>query len=290
VRIGKLFHLTLLVDEFDGPERFFNSVFSPLCMMRGYSSHWHREGAIYIIAETSIEPMYVLPPREGEPGTSWYRFMARYGPRVHNLAFYVDDIQELARRLDAAGVRTTRGGTDSTVFAHPKDTPGMLEFSPRGMISDPRFSAGWDAFRREYWPRHPLGLERMSHVTVMVHALERAAAFYVDVLDAVPLSETRSTLEGTDACYVLVGEDTVVELAHPHRAENAVGRELDEVGEGAIAVTFKVRDIGAAEKHLRVWEAPISIVDATSIVLDRKRTWGVEYRFTTAALAGDPRS
>jgi catechol 2,3-dioxygenase-like lactoylglutathione lyase family enzyme len=289
VRIGKLFHLTLLVDEFDGPERFFNGVFSPLCMMRGYSSHWHREGAIYIIAETSIEPMYVLPPREGEEGTSWYRFMARYGPRVHNPAFYVDDTEELARRLDAAGVRTTLGGTEATVFAHPKDTPGMLEFSPSGAVRDPRFTSTWDAFRREFWPRHPLGLQRLSYVTVLVDDVDDAAGFYVDVLDAVPLGENPASIADSDARYLLVGEDTVVELAHPRAPESAAGRELREAGQGATAVTFQVGDIPAAENHLRTWEAPIVHVNTTSIVLDRKRTWGVEYRFTTRALAGDPR-
>jgi catechol 2,3-dioxygenase-like lactoylglutathione lyase family enzyme len=289
VRIGKLFHLTLLVDEFDGPERFFASLFSPLCMMRGYSSHWHREAAIYIIAETSIEPMHVLPPREGEQGTSWYRFMARYGPRIHNLAFYVDDTEELARRLTAAGVRITAAGTESTVFAHPKDTPGMLEFSPGGLSSDPRFSSSWDDFRREFWTRHPLGLQRMSHVTILVHDAEAAAGFYIDVLGAVPLAEGRTSVPDSDSRYVLVGEDTVVELAHPRRDDGQAGRELRQVGQGAVAVTFQVADIPAAEKHLRQWDAPIASVDSDLIVLDRKRTWGVEYRFTTLGLEGDPR-
>lgn len=291
VRIGKLFHLTLLVDEFEGPEQFFNSVFSPLCMMRGYSSHWHRHAAIYIIGETSIEPMHVYPPREGEEGTSWYRFMERYGPRVHNLAFYTDDCAELDRRLQAAGVRTTTAGTGTTVFAHPKDTPGMLEFSPvPTMMADPRIHPEWDAFRRSYWPSHPLGLERMSHVTVLVHDVDKAAGFYVDVLDAVALSETRATVPGSDVRYVLVGEDTVLELARPRDASSPAGRELEEVGQGAVAVTFQVRDIAAAEAHLRMWDTPIAGVDGDTVTLDRARTWGVEYRFTTAGLAGDPRS
>ena len=64
-RIGKLFHLTPLVDDLGDAEYFFNSVFSPLCMMRNYSEHWHRHAAIYIIAETSIEPMHCLGPRAG---------------------------------------------------------------------------------------------------------------------------------------------------------------------------------------------------------------------------------
>ncbi len=96
-RIGKLFHLTPLVDSIGDAEFFFNSVFSPLCMLRNYSPHWHRHGAVYVIAETTIEPMQPLPPPDGEEGTSWFRYMEKYGPHVHNMAFYVDNAPALAR-------------------------------------------------------------------------------------------------------------------------------------------------------------------------------------------------
>ncbi len=291
MRIGKLFHLTMLVDEFDRPQRFFNSIFSPLCTMHGYSSHWHRDAAIYVIAETSIEPMHVFPPRGDEPATSWYRYMERYGPRVHNLAFFVDDSHELTNRLERAGVRTTDGGNGITVFCHPKDTPGMLEFQPAGRLAtDPRFQPSWDAFRREFWPSHPLGLERMSHVTILVHDLTQATEFYAGVLDSPVLEEGRATLPGTISRYVLVGEDTVVELAQPTDADAPPARELREVGQGAVAVAFKVGNIERAEQHLKAHGAPVASVGATTILLDRARTWGLEFRFTTQPLEGDPRA
>jgi len=129
-RIGKLFHLTPLVDSLGDAEYFFNRVFSPLCMMRNWSDHWYRHAAIYVIAETSIEPMECLPG-PGDARTSWFRYVDRFGPRVHNMAFYVDHIEDLALRLEEAGVRVTDGGSGQpTVFCHPKDTPGMLEFHP----------------------------------------------------------------------------------------------------------------------------------------------------------------
>src|SRR6476646_764168 len=154
-RLGKLFHLTPLVDSIADAEFFFNSVFAPLCMMRGYSSHWHRHGAIYLIAEASIEPMEPLPPLPGVEGTSWFRYMDKHGPHVHNIAFYVENAPALAARLAEAGVRTTDGGAPGTVFAHPKDTPAMLEFSePVGefgtALSDPRSSPYWPALRDDF--------------------------------------------------------------------------------------------------------------------------------------------
>jgi catechol 2,3-dioxygenase-like lactoylglutathione lyase family enzyme len=291
VRIGKLFHLTLLTDDFAAPQHFFNSVFSPMCVMHGYTAHWHRHGAIYIVADTSLEPMHVLPPNEGEVGTSWYRYMERYGPRVHNLAFYVDDPAALTERLEAAGVRTTNAGAGETVFAHPKDTPGMLEFCLRTPhIHDPRFDEGWDAFRRSYWSSHPLTLERMSHVTVLVQDVDQATAFFVDLLDGVPLPDQSPTLPGSPATFVLVGEDTILELTTPADPTSPAGRDLEEVGQGAWAATFKVGDVVQAEKWLRNREQPIVSTDADTVVLDRAKTWGLEFRFTSRALDGDPRA
>ena len=166
-RIGKLFHLTPLVDSLADAEYFFNSVFSPLCSMRNYSDHWHRHAAIFVIAETSIEPMEVLPPPPGGEATSWYRYTRSYGMRVHNMAFFVDNIDDLERRLNEAGVRTTDAGSGNTLFCHPKDTPGMLEFFPNDFPAwqarDPRMRPEWEPFRDAFWGRHhPLGLQRID--------------------------------------------------------------------------------------------------------------------------------
>ncbi len=294
-RIGKLFHLTPLVDSIADAELFFNSVFSPMCIMRGYSPHWHRHGAIYVIAETSIEPMQPLPPPPGEEGTSWFRYMEKYGPHVHNMAFYVANGPGLAARLAEAGVRTTDAGAPGTVFAHPKDTPAMLEFNDpgdpsRAVLNDPRFSPHWPALRDDFWPmRHPLGLERLSHITVVVHDVAAARRFYVDVLDAIPLDGQESSVADADASFVMVGEDTVVELVHPRDPSSLVARELDTVGQCVMGITFKVRDIGRAAEHLTRQSAPVVTVAEHEILLDRERTWGTEYRFTDVGLVGDPR-
>jgi catechol 2,3-dioxygenase-like lactoylglutathione lyase family enzyme len=295
-RLGKLFHLTPLVDSIADAEFFFNSVFAPLCMMRGYSSHWHRHGAIYLIAETSIEPMEPLPPPSGEEGTSWFRYMDKYGPHVHNIAFYVENAPALEARLAEAGVRTMDAGAPSTVFAHPKDTPAMLEFYDPGdpaqaTLNDPRFSPHWAPLRDDFWPRrHQLGLERLSYITVVVRDLDAARAFYVDVLDSVPLDDQASSVADADANFVMVGEDTVLELVHPRDPSSTAARELDSVGQCVIGVTFKVGDIERASAHLTRQEAPVLTVSEHEILLDRKRTWNTDYRFTDVGLVGDPRA
>ncbi len=293
-RLGKMFHLTPLVDDLGDAEYFFNAIFSPLCMMRNYSEHWHRHAAIYVIAETSIEPMHCLPPGPGQEATSWFRYADKFGPRVHNLAFYVDGIDDLAQRLEAAGVRITDAGSGTTVFCHPKDTPGMLEFHPaeglwEGM--DPRFRPEWAAFRDAFWARHhPLGLQRMSHVTIVVDDLPAAEKFYVDVLDGVPLPDQDATVPGGMSRYVAVGEDTVVELLAPGDAESMHARDLARVGPSVTGVTFTVRDVTETATFFERLEPFVAEVTQHEIRLDVAKTWGCEYRFTDRVLTGDPRA
>ncbi len=266
--------------------------------MRGYSSHWHRHGAIYLIAETSIEPMEPLPPPPGETGTSWFRYMEKHGPHVHNIAFYVENGPALAARLAEAGVRTTDGGTDdNTVFAHPKDTPAMLEFydpgdPARAILNDPRFSPHWPPLRDDFWPRrHQLGLERLSHITVVVRdlaaarrVLRRRARLRAARRPGVVGGRRRRRASCWWARTPCWSWCTPATRRRPRRGE------LDSVGQCVIGVTFKVRDIDQASEHLMRQEAPVLTVSEHEILLDRKRTWNTDYRFTDVGLVGDPRA
>jgi catechol 2,3-dioxygenase-like lactoylglutathione lyase family enzyme len=293
-RLGKMFHLTPLVDDLGAAEFFFNTVFSPLCMMRNYSEHWHRHAAIYVIAETSIEPMQCLPPGPGQEATSWFRYADKFGARVHNMAFYCNDLDDLGQRLEAAGVRCTDAGSGNTLFCHPKDTPGMLEFHPsegfwEGL--DPRFRPEWDAFRDAFWAQnHPLGLQRISHVTVVVEDLPAAEKFYVDVLDAVPLPDQAATIPGGVARHVVVGEDTIIELLAPGDGDSVAARDLARVGPSVTGITMTVKDVQEAAGWLERLGDTVAEVTDHEIRLDVDRTWGCEYRFTDRVLVGDPRA
>jgi hypothetical protein len=136
-RLGRLFHLTPLVDSIGDAALFFNSVFAPVCMMRGYSEHWHRHGAIYVIAETSIEPMepplaasraegYELVPLHGQVRAARPQHRCLRAERPPS-----------PPALEQAGVRTTDGGAPGTVFAHPKDTPECSSSASPSVSSGP---------------------------------------------------------------------------------------------------------------------------------------------------------
>jgi catechol 2,3-dioxygenase-like lactoylglutathione lyase family enzyme len=293
-RIGKLFHLTPSVDDLARAEHFFGSIFQPLCMMRNTSTLYHRTAAVYVIAETSIEMIQCLPPAPGDEPTSWYRFTERFGPRVHSMAFYVDHLDELANRLEHAGIRITRPGSGTTVFCHPKDTPSMIEFHPSsGEIFDdidPRFHPEWAAFSKAYWPKHPLGLLRMSHVTIATDELDASERFFVDVLDAQTLPKQAPTIPGAASRYVLVGDDTVLEVCDPRGTDSTAARDLERVGRSVVGVTFTVKNLARAAAWVAKPDLPPLDVTESEILFDVSGTWGCEYRFTERVLTGDPRA
>ena len=178
-RIGKLFHLTPLVDSLPDAEYFFNT------------------RVLAVVHDAQLLVALAPPRRDLHHRRDVDRADALPAPgarrRGHELVplrralrssacttwrSTCDDLPDLAERLEAAGVRITDAGSGTTVFCHPKDTPGMLEFHPATGGTwenvDPRYRPEWDAFRDSYWPQHPLGVVRMSHITVVTGDLDAA--------------------------------------------------------------------------------------------------------------------
>ena len=262
-RIGKLFHLTPLVDDLADAEFFFDSVFSPLCIMRNYSPHWHRDAAIYVIAETSIEPMQRYRPRDGEAGTSWFRYLDRFGPHVHNIAFYVDDAPALDRRL-------TGGRCAHHRWRHRRQRHGVR--ASQGHSGDARVPRA-DPLG---WPRSPVqsALATRSPPTSGASATRSASSACrtspwsrdVDAATRVLRRRARRACRSTSrrrrsptptrpSCWS--GEDTVLELAQPTApiVADRVGPRRSRPVRGRHDV-HRPRPRAGAE-HLALFEAPV---------------------------------
>ena len=144
-------------------------------------------------------------PGPGDHRTSWFRYVDRFGPRVHNMAFYVDDIEDLA--APAPGGRGAhhrrRLRSDHGVLpseGHPRDARVPPRHRRLVGAARPALPAGVAGVPpTSYWRNHPLGLQRMSHITIVVDDLPAAEKFYVDVLDAPPLPEQAATVDGWHA-------------------------------------------------------------------------------------------
>ena len=297
--IRKFFHLIHVVSDLKAADELYDRLFDP----QRYVSHsWgeleRRWASLLLVGDFVMEPIQPsMQPEHLDAPLS--RFYARFGEHFHSLAWYFDpeDPVPTFRRLRDRGIRVAKSGggfyTDEsevgpTLFTHPKDTHGQLELHARDATlpgNDPRFEPGWSP---AYWrDEHPLGIEGPSHITTVVTELGPARSLYEDVLGGRVIHEEADA--EVERAYVLVGEDTVVDLAHPLRPGSMLGRDLAAHGELPHAMTWKVRDLEAAERHVEKAGVGISSRGGDTLTLDPADTFGAILAFTDRSIPGDPR-
>jgi hypothetical protein len=302
VAIREFFHLIHIVDNEDEVDAFYANLFSPQYFskkswMEG-EKRWASLGMVGDFMLEVIEPSD-KPEDQGMPLS---KFRGRFGQHYHSLAWYLEEgtVKPLFDSLRAQGIRIAKPGGGMfpegddvdpgvTIFTHPRDTFGQLEFvdvAYHWLDTDPRFQPGWDP---SYWrDEHPLGIVRASHFTTLVRDLEPARKLYVEALGGRVLHTASTPL--ADSLFVLVGTETVVELAKPVAAGSRMAADLDDNGELPHACTFTVRDLEAAERH--VTGLGIGVVDraGSSFTLDPADCFNAVWSFTTDVVPNDPRA
>jgi hypothetical protein len=167
-KIGKLFHLTHVVNDLGAVDNWYDDVFSCKRFYKGYEKLAGRDASLLVIGEVLMEPM-TPSKRENLRNLSVKKFHDRFGQHFHSIAWYVDDVEEISpHKMDA-------------IWTHPRETPGQLEFALNGdFAKDPRFEPDWS---NKPWRDHPLGIEGASHIGVVVGDMSKAKKLYVDVLE-----------------------------------------------------------------------------------------------------------
>src|SRR4029453_12681281 len=96
-KIGKLFHLTQVVDDLEVVDRWYDDVFAVERFYNGYEELSGRNASLIAIGDLVLEPM---TPAKVEPlkNQSVKRFHARFGQHLHSIAWYVDDLQPISSR------------------------------------------------------------------------------------------------------------------------------------------------------------------------------------------------
>jgi len=309
-KIGPIFHLIHMSDDFWPLNDWYAEVFGAVEFTKHSRSSrtgsafptWSvelRDASLITIADVTIEPMSPSMFIDGWDKMPVGRFYTKFGRHWHSIAWYVDDTLALYRELKDRNIRFffNGGGSDSArepspdeaLFTHPKDSCGALELmqGPRAAVADPRFEQGYDAAQ---WERdHPLGLRRLAYITITVSDLDKGKRVYVDALGGKLLLEDSSPLTMTKNAYVAVGDHTMVELAQPLEEGSLAGRELAKNGDIMHSVAFGVADLDRAERHLTAKGVRILDRDAATLLADPDTTFGAPFRFTTAAIPGDPR-
>lgn len=249
--IQKLFHLTQVVDDLDAADRWYNRLFSPCRFYRGYMKEAFRTASLLAIGEAAVVEPVAVSAEPGGAESPLGRFKARFGPRLHSVAWYVDDLEATVesllgngvRLVDIAGRSITAPGQVSAikyVWTHPRDSHGALEFSrlDPAISIDPRVQPHWSP---SYWEtRHPLALRGPLRIVMAVRDPAAAARFYETVLSARPTT----ALPWQPGRSFRVGPDTVVDLVdstHPR---------LAGFGEGVFGMGFQLADVGQAERFV----------------------------------------
>ncbi|MGO9451806.1 MAG: VOC family protein [Candidatus Binataceae bacterium] len=293
-KIGRLFHLTHVVSDLDAVDRWYDEVFSVTRYYHGFAKAAGRNASLIAIGEIIMEPMSPanVPNLRN---LSVRRFHDRFGQHFHSIAFYADDVAEISTHLGKRGLRqwdvvgrpVTPPNEKYAIWTHPKETHGQLEFAVIGTNTiDPRLQPAWSS---EFWPRrHPLGIERASHITVVVRDLPAARQFYCDVLSAKVLDE-RETQGRKRSAYVMVGEDTIIELAQPTSSGSPEADDLERNGEGVHSLTFKTKDLARAAEFLNSKGMRPEADGADSILLGKDQAFGMVIGFTQRAIPNDPR-
>jgi catechol 2,3-dioxygenase-like lactoylglutathione lyase family enzyme len=286
--IGRLYHLIHIVDDLDAAQSFYGSVF-PLETYtdREWSDYDKRLASLSILTDNFVIEVIEPSRAEEDRDVSLPKFAHRFGSRLHSMAWYSDDVPALAERFRAAGIRVLDGGY-GTIFTHPKDTFGQLQFQtgpPEVAVPDPRLVPGWTLSSASV--EHPLGLVRASHVTTMVSDLDAATKLYEGPLDGRLLHEHSD--DDARHAYFLVGTDTIVDVAQPVRAGTALHDDLERNGQLPHSFTMLVRDLEVARRHLASVGVPDLEVDASTVLIDPAATFGARIALTSEPVPGDPR-
>ncbi|MGH7878115.1 MAG: VOC family protein, partial [Candidatus Binataceae bacterium] len=103
-KIGKLFHLTHVVDDLAAVDRWYDEVFACHRFYHGYEKLAGRDASLLAIGEVIMEPM---APARVEPlrNLSVKKFHDRFGQHFHSIAWYVDDVPAIAETLDRHNLR-----------------------------------------------------------------------------------------------------------------------------------------------------------------------------------------
>jgi len=294
-KIGKLFHLTHLVNDLDACDQWYDEVFACNRFYRGYEKLAVRDASLLTIGEVVMEPLSLAKVPDAEKSPIG-KFKARFGQRFHSIAWYVEDVADLAAQFARHDIKMfnlvgnpvkmpVKPGT--AIWTQPRQTHGLLEFAeiPK-FTTDARLQPGWSsAFWRE---RHPLGIERASHITVLVREIAPALFLYRDVLRGKLIHEEERAGEHKSV-FVAVGEDTVIEVRQPLSASSTEGRDLAQNGDSIYAVTFKTINLAKAAEFLRSKRQRIESQTGDSLVLNRDDTFGMVVGLTERAIPRDAR-
>jgi len=124
---GRIDHIGVAVEDLDAAIGLYEESFEMELAHRETVESQGVEAALLDVGEGHVELMQPLAP-----DTPVGKFLARKGPKLHHVAYAVDDIDATLERLAGAGLelidKQARAGIRESrvAFLHPRSTGGVL--------------------------------------------------------------------------------------------------------------------------------------------------------------------
>ena len=291
--IGRLFHLTHVVGDLDAVDRWYDEVFSVTRFYNGYEELAGRDASLIAIADLVLEPMAPARGRELR-NRSVQRFHDRFGEHFHSIAWYVDDVEAVARRLDdtASGCSTSSAARSRRTSGRRRSGP--IRRRPSGSSSSPSTPTtspthgSTPTGRRRAGASIRSGILGTSHIGIVVRDLAAATRLYCDVLGGALFHErscpTASAARSSPSA-------TAPSSSSPSRCRrpSPEGRELERTARASSAFVFRTADLDRAQAFLEEHGLTPEPDGEDTIVLGPAEAFGMTVGFTRRAVPDDPR-
>ena len=124
---GAIDHVGIAVEDLDAAASLYQDRFG---MREQHRETVEEQGVHALLLEVGDSHVELIAPISGDTGVA--RFLEKYGPGMHHVAYRTDDIDAALERLRAVGMRLIddepRAGIRGSrvAFVHPKSTGGVL--------------------------------------------------------------------------------------------------------------------------------------------------------------------
>jgi catechol 2,3-dioxygenase-like lactoylglutathione lyase family enzyme len=288
IELDRLYHLTHVVTDLEAADAWYDDVFGalPVKHVRDQGGTW--DASIVVVGDLIIEANAPVgpPDRRGVIG----KYHDRHGEHLYSTAIFVRDAVAANDHLLGRGVRAfdqqgapVSAGYGGIIWTHPRDTVGQFEFAevPKYHF-DPRLHPSWTG---DYWRHtHRLGIDGVSHLTVLFHDVERSKPIYEDLLGQRLLLQ--EAVDGRRSWFYTLGSELLVEARQPAAGTRAAA-DLERVGEGMYGFTLRVGDLGAVGQHLAAKGMPTFSDVPGTLAMDPPAAFGMEVGFTTRRFHAD---
>jgi methylmalonyl-CoA/ethylmalonyl-CoA epimerase len=290
---GRLHRLALAVDDAGTADAWFRRVLGARSLEGREADRGQRsargggeadlEGTDTALFRLGGFPFILLS--KGKPGGPVARFLERYGPAVHSLAWEVDDMWTVQNLIIESGIRIGAVNIPGRhFFMHPRDTQGVLmewtddTFGPNG----PELATGVGGAaggRGAAGGAGGVGVVDLAWVTAAVADATETAGFLTELAAATTVDGNACGPKDRETTVDVKVGDLVMRLVTPLAPDSPYAGVLDR-GPRLCSYALRVRDLGAALQALEAAGVPTVWREDGLAATDPAATVGVPTEWT----------